>query len=234
MELAVGLFFKVLFLIEGEPKISPQLQTTIDLYKGEGFGETFALIRAWDAPYEPVEKLIGKSASVIDLGSGDGLLGNYLAIGSAKRKVFGIELNSDRAKIANKGIKNARFTKGNILEAKIPAVDAVTLVHVLHHLPSRHDQEILLARISKSLKKGKDLIILEIDTQPFLKYVFTWLTDAITVPILFEGRAFSTDFYYRKSHQWKQLLTNLGFSVSIKPIHKGMPFSHVLIHAKKK
>jgi 2-polyprenyl-3-methyl-5-hydroxy-6-metoxy-1,4-benzoquinol methylase len=234
LEGLVAAFFAVYFLFNKENKVSKTLQKTIDLYKGDGFGELFSRIRAWDAPYEPLDKLIGKSAKVLDLGSGDGLLGNYLALSSSKRKISGIELNKSRAKAAYRGIKNTQFRQGNILKAGLGKQDVVILAHVLHHLPSKQDQEKLLSKISKSLTKNKDLIILEIDYKPFLKYVFSWLTDAITVPILFEGKIFTNQFFYRKSAEWKQLLTKLGFVVKIKPIHKGMPFSHILIYAKKK
>ncbi len=234
MEFLVRAFFTILFSFKKEHKLPVKLQQTIDLYKGEGFGELFSKIRAWDAPYEPIDKLVAKNAKVLDLGSGDGLLGNYLAIASSKRKVSGIELNKNRAKIANKGIKNAHFTQGNILKAKLGKQDTIILAHVLHHLPSKQDQIKLLTSISQALTKNKDLVILEIDNRPIAKYIFSWLTDAITVPILFEGKLFTTQFFYRPKNEWKTILTKLGFNVKIKSIHQGMPFSHILIYAKKK
>ncbi|MBX4205651.1 class I SAM-dependent methyltransferase [Candidatus Microgenomates bacterium] len=234
LEVLVGLFFTVYFLFNKKNKIPKTLEETINLYKGEGFGELFSQIRAWDAPYEPIDKLIAKNAKVLDLGSGDGLLGNYLALSSSKRKVSGIELNKDRAKSAYRKIKNTHFRQGNILKVDIGRQDVVILAHVLHHLPSKLDQEKLLSKISNALSKNKELIILEIDYKPFFKYIFSWLTDAITVPILFEGKIFTNQFFYRKRDDWKKLLTSLGFVVKIKPIHNGMPFSHVLIYAKKK
>lgn len=233
MEFAVRIFFKVFFLFYGQPKHDSNLQKTIDFYKGEGFSELFAQIRAWDAPYEPIDKIISKNAKVTDLGSGDGLLVNYLAIASSKRKVFGIELNANRAKIAFKRIKNTSFKKGDILKADIPNRDTIILAHVLHHLPGRSDQEKLLSRISRKLKKNSSLIILEIDNKPMSKYIFSWLTDAVIVPTLFEGKIFTNKFFYRKSSEWKSLLRSLNFDVKVKSIHKGMPFSHVLIYAKK-
>ena len=235
METAVALFFKIYFATTGTPKIDPTLAKTINLYKGDGFGELFALIRVWDAPYEPLDKAIGKTSRVLDLGSGDGLLGNYLAISQPGRKVFGIELNSKRAKVANKGVKNASFSKGDILKTKLASnFDAIILAHVLHHLPSKSDQIKLLTKVASKLKKASDLLILEIDYKPWPKYVFSWLTDAITVPILFEGKIFTSQFFYRRTDEWKNILQDLGFQVKTRSIDKGKPFSHVLIYAKKK
>lgn len=233
-EKAVTIFFRVFFIVAGKPKVSHNLQKAIGLYRGNDFGEVFALIRAWDAPYEIIDKIVGKSERVVDLGSGDGLLGNYLAISSRKRKIYGVELNPIRAGLANKGIKNAFFKKGNILKTSIPRCDVIILAHVLHHLPSKNDQLNLISKISKRLTKNEKLIVLEIDKRPLVKYLFTWLTDAVTVPIIFEGKLFTHNFFYRSSNEWEKILLYYGFEVKLKSIHKGMPFSHVLIEAVKK
>lgn len=234
MQLLVQIFFNIYFMLFGKPKFSRNLQAAIDLYEEDGFGKIFSFIRSWDAPYEILERYIPKSGVILDLGSGDGLLGNYLAIASTKRKVYGIELNKDRAASANKGIKNTHFSKGSIITTKYPSCSTITIVHVLHHLPSKDDQVKVLQRIVKHLKQRQRLLILEIDYKPFLKYLFSYLTDAITVPILFEGQLFTNNFYYRKSEDWRNLLESLGFKVNMKSVHKGMPFSHVLIEAVKK
>ncbi len=234
LESILRIFFKLFFTLTPKTKVSKNLRKTIDLYKGGGFAELFAEIRAWDAPYEPVDDLVKRNANVLDLGCGDGLLGNYLLISSPKRRVKGIELNKNRAREANKGVKGTSFEQGDILKTKISSVyDVITLIHVLHHLPGKESQVELLTKISKSLKKNKELLILEIDYKPVTKLVFSWITDAIIVPILFEGKLFNPNFFYRKSNEWKKILSKLGFRVKIKTIHKGMPFSHVLIYAKK-
>jgi ubiquinone/menaquinone biosynthesis C-methylase UbiE len=233
LELIISLFFKVLFIFVPRKNTSKDLQKTIDLYKGDGFAELFAEIRTWDAPYEPINKIIKKNATILDLGCGDGTLSNYLAITSKRRRVYGIDINKERVDKAYKGLENTKFEKGDILKIKIIKPDVVILAHVLHHLPSKNEQINLLKKITKNLGKNKELIILEIDYKPFLKYLFTWLTDAITVPILFEGKLFNPNFFYRKSGEWKKILTDLGYDVHIKKIDKGMPFSHVLIYAKK-
>lgn len=229
----VNIFFSIFFSIFPKRKISKNLQDAIDLYKSDGFGEKFAEIRAWDAPYEPLDKLIRKKSTVLDLGCGDGLLSNFLAISSKQRKIYGIDINKNRIKIAYKGLKNTKFQEGDILKAKTIKPDTIILAHVLHHLPNKGEQIKLLTRISKDFKRGNELLILEIDKKPVLKYIFTYLTDAFTVPIIFEKKLFDFNFYYRKSSEWKNILESLGFNVEMKKINKGMPFSHVLIYAKK-
>lgn len=231
----LGIFFKILFFFIGEPKISSNLKRTNELYGKGGFVSLFAKIRSWDAPYDLVEKIVPKSGKILDLGSGDGLMANYLALSSKNREVFGIELNRDRVKDSFKGLKNTHFIYGDIVKHRFPPAETVLLIHVLHHLPSLESQEILLERISKYLKKGQKLIILEIDYKPMVKYVISFLTDAIIVPILFEKRLISFDFHYRRKRDWTTLIKAKGFDIkAVKSVHRGMPFSHVLIFATKK
>ncbi|SRR5258708_37286422 len=229
----ISLFFRIFFFIFPDNKLPQKLQETIDLYKGGGFSETFAKIRVWDAPYEPIDKLVKKNAVILDLGCGDGTLANYLALSSPRRKVYGFDINKKRIKEADKGLKNTKFQYGDILKIKIISPDVVILAHVLHHLSSKGAQVKFLQKVSDNLKEGSELIVLEIDTRPSLKYVFTWLTDGIIVPVLFERKLYDFKFFYRKSNEWKEMLVKLGFDVKLKKVNRGMPFSHILIYGKK-
>lgn len=233
MEVLLTTFFSILFKFNKTQK-DIFLEKTIDLYKDKSFNGVFAKIRAWDAPYKEIDKRISKKSLIVDLGSGDGLLANYLAQISKNRKIYGIELNPTRVDVSQKGLKNTHFKQGSILKTSLPKADVFILAHVLHHLPSKRSQELLLEKLSNLLGKNKKIVILEIDNVPLFKFLFTWFTDAFIVPILFEGRFFTNKFYYRKRKEWYKLLTKIGFKVKMKLVNKGMPFSHVLIEAIKK
>ena len=209
------------------------IKRTVGLYKGDGFAAIFAKIRFWDAPYRELEKVVPKKGKILDLGCGDGIFINYLAITGPKRKLMGIEINKDRLKVANKGLENTRFVVGDLLKESFPKVDAITMIHLLHHLPSRKSQEELIKKVSKNMRTGGKLIIAEVSEKPFLKYLLSWVVDAFAVPILFEGRLFSGNFFYRKDREWKNLLIEHGFKVRFRPLHKGKPFSHSLFIATK-
>lgn len=232
--LTVRIFFRFFFFFFGKPKLNANLEKTLKLYKNNDFFEVFTYIRAWDAPFEILEKRLPRRGLIYDLGCGDGLFSNFLALSSPQRKIVGLELDKNRVKEAGKGIRNANFRKADITKVKLKKADAVVLVHVLHHLRSYKEQERMLAGIRKILKSDGKLIVVEIAERPFAKYIFTWLTDAITVPILFENKFFSMDFYYRKAIEWETLLNKTGFEVSTEPIHKGKPFSHVLFECSLK
>ena len=226
--LLVEVFFKIYFFIFGKPKISKDLNSTISLYQGKGFSSLFKLIRVWDAPYEEIERLVPRKGKIIDLGSGDGLMANYLGISSSKREVFGIELNKQRLVESNKGVKNVKFKVGDILKSKIYRVDAILLIHVLHHLPSYKSQEKILEACKKNLNKNGKLIIAEIIQKPFLKYLFTYITDVLILPIVFNNKLVDNQIFYRSDSNWRKIFKEYGFKVETTYPHCGRPFSHVL------
>lgn len=224
----IKIFFRVFFATFGYPKISKDLSKAIDLYKGNGFSSLFKLIRVWDAPYEEIERIVPQKGQIIDLGSGDGLMANYLGLSFPRRKVFGIELNKLRLIESDRGVKNVKFKAGDILKSKIFKVDAILLIHVLHHLPNKEAQVKMLEVCKKNLNKNGKLIVAEIIQRPFLKYLFTYITDMLILPIVFNNKLFDTKIHYRKDSAWKKLFKSYGFKVKTTYPHKGKPFSHVL------
>ncbi len=224
----VEVFFRIYFSIFGKPKVSKDLAKAVDLYQGGGFSSLFKLIRVWDAPYQEIEKLVPKIGEIIDLGSGDGLMANYLGLASSNRKVFGIELNKSRLIESNKGLSNVQFKIGDILKQKFEKIDAILLIHVFHHLPSYDAQIKILEACKKNLNKNGKLIVAEIIQKPFLKYLFTYLTDTLILPIVFNNKLIDTKIHYRGDKDWKKLFKNYGFKVKTTYPHKGRPFSHVL------
>lgn len=233
-ERVIGAAFTVFFSIIGKPKSDKFLTKAVDLYAGQGFSEIFSSIRIWDAPFEAINKLVPNSGKILDLGSGDGLLANYLALSQSKRAVYGYEINKERLSISNRGIKNAHFSQSDLTRLKLPKNNCMLLVHVLHHLPNKREQEKLLTRCYSQMDARGKLVIVEIVREPLFKYVITWITDAFVVPMLFEKRLFNKDFFYRTTPEWQALLKSIGFSVKTYSAHKGKPFSHVIFVATKK
>jgi len=232
MAFIMKVFFLVFFKLFGKPNMTPALKKTLALYKNDGFSEYFSLIRIWDAPLADIERKLPKKGKIIDLGCGDGIVTNFLAIKEPGRTILGIDLNKERIKKAPKGIKNTKFIHGDILKEKLPKADAIVLTHILHHLPSKKDQEILLKKLKGNLKKDATLVITEIVEEPFLKHALTWIVDAFVVPILFDSRLYDFSFHYRKKEEWISLLRSLGFKVEAYNVHKDKPFSHTMFICK--
>lgn len=204
----------------------------INLYSGSGWKSLFARIRFWDAPYKQVEEMVPREGNIVDLGCGEGLFSNYLALGSKKRNVFGIEIDKNRIKHADKGLPNTHFACGNISKADMPSADAIILMHVLHHLGSFNQQEELLkVCLSKLRNKGR-LIIVEAEPKFSLKYLLTFLADHFLVAWIFERKLYSA-IYFRKNSEWIRLLNKIGFKVRSYPADRNKPFTHIVFECSK-
>lgn len=202
------------------------------LYSSDSFNSSFAKIRFWDAPLIAIEQAMPKKGIVLDLGCGEGILTNYIAISGPKRKVIGIEINKNRIRKANKGLKNVSFINGDILNKNIPKADTIVLSNVLHHLPTKDDQALLLYKCSQKITRNGKILISEIAKELSPKYLLVFLVDAFVVPILFEGKIYDP-FLHRSEGDWSKLLSSIGLSYKIKKITKG-PFPDMLIVAEKK
>lgn len=208
------------------------IKKTIALYKDLGWKKVFARIRFWDAPFVEVNDLIPKQGTIIELGCGEGLFANFLALTAFQRNVIGVDIDKARIEQAQRGLKNTSFIHLDALKMKMPRVDAIVCMHLLHHLSSYKDQETLLIKCSQALVKGASLVIVEVEPKISWKYLITWLTDHFLVPWLFEKRLYSP-IYFRKASEWKSLVTDIGLSCKITSAQRGKPFTHIIILCKK-
>ncbi len=204
---------------------------TISLYKNSGWKSMFAHIRFWEAPLEEIEKLIPKKAIVTELGSGDGILTNFIALSSPSRDVLGVDVDEKRLKEADKKIQNVKFLKKDIRTSSIRKSDTIIISHVLHHLSNYNEQELVLKKSLESLNSNGTLIILEIYVSFSLKYLFGWVLDHFLVPIFFESRIYSP-IYYRRKEEWGSLIANLGAKSQIIESVKNKPIANILVLVK--
>lgn len=208
------------------------IDKTINLYKNTGWKYIFTIWKFWEEPYIELEKLIPKKCKVVDMGCGEGILANFLALISTDRKIVGFEIDKKRLAIAQRGIPNTEFKYGDATKLIIPNCDVITMFHVMHHLNSYKQQEDVVKKIFKNLKKGGKFLMVEVEIKPSLKYWTCWLFDYFFVPWIFEKR-FYTRAYFRNSKDWKKLLTQIGFSCKIIPAEKNRPFSNVILECTR-
>ena len=199
----------------------------IALYANNPWERFLSVFKFWEEPYEVIEKMTPKLGTITELGCGEGLLTNYLAIASPQRKIIGYEIVPERLAAARKGIPNTTYYVGDIIDVPYPKSDAIILFHVLHHLPGKADQEAVLKKTMKALKKDGALIIVDVHVTPTFKYVAAWIADHFLVPWVFEKRFF-TRAYFRTKHEWVSLLKKLGLSVNVSEETKGRPFPNII------
>ena len=204
---------------------------TLSLYSKDKFTK----IRFWDAPFIEVEKLVTKKGNITDIGCGEGIFTNFLAVSSRDRKVLGVEIDQNRfekASKVSKNLDNVTFKKGDATKVSIPQSDNIILFHLLHHLKSFDDQETTIKNCLSSLKNGGKLIIVEVDQKFSWKFFVSWYVDCFLVPWIFEKR-FYTPVHYRSKNSWLKLLTSLGVSCKVSSVEKEKPFTHIILECKK-
>lgn len=208
------------------------IQKVIDLYKGNDFSGQFVKIRFWDSPYLEVEKMVIKKGRILELGCGEGIFSNYLAIRSPGRQILGIDLDRERLVEADRGLRNTKFKYGNATKVKLGKFDSIISFHLLHHLKSYKEQITVVKKCVQSLNKGGQLIIVEVDIKINIKYFASWLVDSFIVPWLFEKRLFNK-IHFLKKNEWEQILGNEDLKFKTHILEKNKPFTHIVFEAYK-
>lgn len=149
------------------------------LYSGLGWISLFTKIRFWTGSFVQLETMIPKTGKILDLGCGYGILANYLALCSSKRKIIGVDTDSGKVKFAERGIGNISFSVADATKMKLKNFDCIILHDVLHHLNSHYQQKKLIADCKKMLSKNGMLLVVEVDKTPFWKLVLGRITDFI-------------------------------------------------------
>lgn len=214
-------------------EINPNARKIISLYTKKGFIKEFVTLRFWFGPLHELNNIVPKKAKILELGSGEGIVSNFLGISEKQRKVSGLEIVSERIKEANIGIKNVSFKQGNILTSSFPKAEVIIFCHVLHHLPSYKDQLVALNRCYDQLPKNGQLVIAEVNKTVSLKYLFGWFVDVVLVPIFFEHKMVNFNVYHRSFVDWIKVLNNTGFSISKMEFTDKRPYPEVIFVAKK-
>ena len=131
--------------------------TQLRIRKATGFGWRwmggYARTKvAADWVYPRLCEHIEPGASVLDLGSGVGLLGLVLEHLDRGHRTFGIEWDERKVTFAGRiGSTASTVEQGDIFSAPWPEADVVVLVDVLHYVPEDR-QRVLLQRIAEHLK----------------------------------------------------------------------------------
>lgn len=202
-------------------------QQAIQLYTNNWWENFLSHFKFWEEPYETVNKMLPDKGTIVELGCGEGLLSNYLALDRPKRRIIGYEIVPERLRAAKKRIKNTTYYVADVVKLSYPKADAFILFHVLHHLPSKTAQDDVLMKVKKALRKNGKLIIVDVHVGFTIKYLAAWIADHFLVPWVFEKRFF-TRAYFRTEKEWKKALRKIGFKFKVKEETKGRPFPNII------
>jgi ubiquinone/menaquinone biosynthesis C-methylase UbiE len=208
-------------------------ERVINLYSNNIWENFLSHFKFWEEPYEVVNNMLPQKGTIIELGCGEGLLSNFIAMSKPNAKIIGYEINPDRLTLARKGIPNAIYKVADVTNLKLLKANSYILFHVLHHLLSERQQEKILKNIKENLLKNGKLIIVEVHVKLSLKYFAAWFADHFLVPWVFENRFF-TKAYFRGESEWIKILEKIGYSTKVRIETKGRPFPNIIFECMAK
>jgi SAM-dependent methyltransferase len=155
-----------------------------------------------------VEAALPYTGTLLDLGSGYGLLTNTAALLRPDLRVVGIERDPGRHAVARQsslGRTNIDFLLADAVSSPLPPCDAVIASAFLHHVPFPA-QHIVLERIAASLTRQGRLIMLEVPPEPWWKHALGFCLDQVLYP--------GQPVYYTPVGTMVTRLASLGFKVT--------------------
>lgn len=194
------------------------------------FTHFFIFLRLASCPFDEIIRYIPKKGSLLDIGTGFGLLPLSLATRSAKRSIMGVDPDGARIRVARKaarGSQNVSFATGSLTKQKqMKKYDAASLIDVLYLLP--WEEKAKLLRTAHSSLAPKGTLIVKINDRAFtLAYFFTWLQEMMTVRIFKKTASDFRDFYFENATEMQELLEANGFRVyKIVKLTTPFPFFH--------
>lgn len=186
----------------------------------------YAFIRSKILPIKAINKFIPKNGRILDVGCGYGLTTTYFAKSQKNRIVIGSEINSKRINIArkiSKNIPNISFKVNNLLP-KNQKFDTIIAIDLLHHI-STSEKKIFLNECKQNLNTNGLLIIKDIDTKPFLKFLWTYIHDLLLTKFK------PLDFY--SSPKMSSFLKCHKFRIIKQRVLKNILYPHIIYICKK-
>jgi len=198
-------------------------------------------VRSALTPYGAIASNLPAHGTIVDLGSGHGLLAFTLVLASDRREIIGIDHDLERVRLAQAAALNLppasrpRFELSDLGEALrsfgSASLTGVAMVDMLHYF-DRVTQRTLIEEAARVLAPGGVLAVREIDADAGIKAAFNRLYERLATGIGFTQSGTRT-LSFRGAREWTALLEAAGFSVRSQPC--GPPFlADVLFVAQRK
>lgn len=228
-----------------DPMIASLVDAASDPYRAAGrFAWHFARGKlAGDPAFAAILRrgLLQDSARILDLGCGQGLLASWLLAAQAARlagrwpadwppppacvQLLGIERHPQDVARARAALgERASIVEGDIRHVDYGSVDAIVILDVLHYT-DRASQEAVLGRARAALGPRGLLLLRVGDAEGGVGFALSKLVDRIVVL----ARGHLPRLACRPAHEWRSLLSGLGFLTEEVPMSQGTPFANVLL-----
>ncbi len=166
-------------------------------------------------PYAQMADHLPREGRVLDLGSGHGLLGVTLALGSSGRQVLGVDHDSSRVALAQsaaQSIPNLAFEKGSLLAPPPGPWDGIAAIDVFHYFDPKL-QNAVLSHMRDALAPGGVFIMREVDPSAGVASRWNRVYESIATRTGFTKSNEKEKLFFRKPQQWIEILERSGFKV---------------------
>lgn len=211
------------------------LKDTIRLYKDQSlFCRIYLHFRLIFLPIDKLESHVPLNGTILDLGCGYGFLSNYIAMKCPNRKIFGIDLASERIAVArtvSKNLLNVRFDVEDLNHLNAKDMNCILLIDTLHYF-TESEQESIFLQCRKILISGGILIFRETVKEFTFKFLWNWIHESLMVGTMF------TTIKNKKLHfltlkRILKLIQSAGFEIiSVNRLRPFLPYTDTLVIAK--
>ncbi len=190
----------------------------------------YAYLRRMTCPFKKIDSVVPAEGRILDLGCGFGVLLLLLCSSSPKRALTGIDCREDRVRIAGEearktDIKNCFFRTGDIVNCDYSGMHAcILLVDVLYQL-TFEDKVKVIGKCRDSLAAGGVLIVKEMNTHPFWKFIWCrFQEEFLAQPLLLNRKMVNL----LGESELEEILRSFDFEVETVRVDRGYAYPHIL------
>jgi 2-polyprenyl-3-methyl-5-hydroxy-6-metoxy-1,4-benzoquinol methylase len=213
-------------------------RAAVELYAGLPAPARLHVRLRWlSCPFPAVAAAVPKDGRVLEIGCGHGLFSAYLALGSAERRVCGVDIDAAKIQIAEEAAGRARARGAHLSFAVAPSGsvpsgpwDAVVIVDVLYLLDAPA-QRALLAACAQTLAPGGVLVVKEMGTTPRWKFRWNLAQETLAVKVL--GITAGHSFTFLPPAAVAATLADCGLTASVRAVDGRRPHPHALIVGRR-
>ncbi|MEI6970691.1 MAG: MMPL family transporter [bacterium] len=185
-----------------------------------------------DPMFPLLDECVPANARVLDLGTGYGLVPQWLRACSPDLTFVGIDYDADKIRVAKAVAQYSQgfvFKTGNLVTEPYPLSDAALLMDVLHYMPDA-EKKIVLGKAHGALTGGGLLVMRDANRSKGLKHR---LVDWGEIWAVLVGHNMATrGLYFASTEEYMAMLAEAGFH-SIKVHSNGGLGSNVFLTALK-
>lgn len=195
-------------------------------YMKNGFGAFGSFLKHSIVPVKILADALPKRGTILDLGCGEGVLANLVALSLPETQVHGVDKSEEKLKpaIAN-AAPNATFAWGDVFELTHAKAQGAVINDVLHHHPLERQKKYLL-KTASLLEDGGVLVLKEVDSNDRADLFWTTFWDSRLYP--------EDPLTFRNKNEWERLLEETGFkTLAVHRVFHPWPASRTLFVCRR-